>query len=230
MRYVPLCFYLFDVSCCLMRCYVSFRICSLFLAYSPCAEMLSTFVATCSYHPPLSLSCALWLIPSPILPLFWYKSTWLSAGQVLTILSYNRTQGRNISNRLTICVDLRALWAQTTSVNQFKVKHLKTPNSCQTTNLIRLTGEPHWSSVQLQWPLAGKLPPAKVYKEEFASYLCPCVYAGLCLKINTGSAYEHVKKWKGHVLVLNHVESTKSVWLECQYALWLILSAPRSGH
>ena len=28
----------------------------------------------------------------------------------------------------------------------------------------------------------------------------------------------------------NHVESTKSVRLECQYALWRILSAPRSGH
>jgi len=30
--------------------------------------------------------------------------------------------------------------------------------------------------------------------------------------------------------VSNFVESTKSVRLECQYALWRILSAPRSGH
>ena len=105
----------------------------------------------CSYHTP-SLSLARSVIDS-----FSYslcsgkKIIGLSAAQVLSILSYNRTQGRNMSHRLSmlICVICGRKLHQWISSN-LNISKLQTPNSCQTTNLIRLIGEPHWSCVQLQ--------------------------------------------------------------------------------
>ena len=87
--------------------YVFFWFCSLFLGYNPCTEMLSTFVIFVATTHPLSLSLARSVIDS-----FSYslcsgkKIIGLSAAQVLSILSYNRTQGRNMSHRLSmlICV------------------------------------------------------------------------------------------------------------------------------
>ena len=73
-----------------------FYVCSLFLAYSPSTEMLTTFVAT---TPSLSLA------PS-VIDSFSYslcsgaKIMRLSASQVLTVLSCNHTQGGNMSRKL----------------------------------------------------------------------------------------------------------------------------------
>jgi hypothetical protein len=158
------------------------NICFIFLGYNPCTEMLSTFVIICnlcSYHTP-SLSLARSVIDS-----FSYslcsgkKIIGLSAAQVLTILSYNRTQGRNMSHRLSmlICVICGRKLHQWISSN-LNISKLQT-----------VVKRPIWSawlgshteavfSYSSRW--LGNCLLCKKCKKEFAVHLCPYAYARPC--------------------------------------------------
>ena len=145
----------------------------------------------CSYHT-LSLSSALcdWFLL--LFSLFWCKNHetfCFTSSYSPFVQSHPR----------------RKYEPQTASVNQFKLKHLKTPKTnCQTINLTRLIEEPHWRCVQLHLPLAEKLPPGKVMKS--LHFICLYVYARLEINSWKCVSIQDVTKCKGHVPVSNHAE------------------------